>query len=44
MLLKRKCLDFRSFSVNEDIRVIYRETKTGITFLDIGTHEQVYVR
>lgn len=32
----------RSFSITGDIRVIYEETDTTITFIDIGTHSQVY--
>ena len=32
----------RSFSVTEDVRIIYLPTKNGAIFLDIGTHEEVY--
>ena len=32
----------RSFSVTEDIRVIYVELEDIIVFLDIGSHNQVY--
>ncbi len=32
----------RSFSITGDIRVIYEETDDTITFLDIGTHSQLY--
>lgn len=32
----------RSFSITGDVRVIYRKTADSITFLDIGTHNQVY--
>lgn len=42
--LEKKMSGLRSFSINEQIRVIYRETTGEITFLDIGTHEQVYIR
>lgn len=33
---------FRSFSVNGDIRVIYRVIGNTLLFYDIGTHNQVY--
>jgi mRNA-degrading endonuclease YafQ of YafQ-DinJ toxin-antitoxin module len=32
-----------AFSVTNDIRIIYKETNEYIIFLDIGTHEQVYI-
>lgn len=32
----------RSFSVANDLRVIYEETEDSYVFLDIGTHAQVY--
>ncbi|MEK7543897.1 MAG: type II toxin-antitoxin system mRNA interferase toxin, RelE/StbE family [Patescibacteria group bacterium] len=32
----------RSFSINGDIRVIYRMNGETILFYDIGTHNQVY--
>jgi addiction module RelE/StbE family toxin len=32
----------RAFSVAGDMRVIYEETDDTITFLDIGSHNQVY--
>ena len=32
----------RSFSVGDDIRVIYLEAPEAYLFLDIGTHNQVY--
>ncbi len=32
----------RSFSVNGDIRVIYRIVRDAFLFYDIGTHNQVY--
>lgn len=39
----RNCMKkLRSFSVDEDIRIIYLPTKDGIIFLDIGTHQEVY--
>lgn len=34
----------RAFSVTDDIRIVYLQTKHGVIFLDIGTHEQVYRR
>jgi addiction module RelE/StbE family toxin len=33
----------RAFSITPDIRVIYEETETQIIFLDVGTHNQVYL-
>lgn len=32
----------RAFSITSDVRVIYKEDDDYITFLDIGTHSQVY--
>lgn len=32
----------RAFSITGDVRVVYEETAEVITFLDIGTHNQVY--
>lgn len=32
----------RAFSVTGDVRVVYRKTDDTITFLDIGSHNQVY--
>ncbi len=32
----------RSFSITEDIRVIYIELNDVIVFLDVGSHHQVY--
>jgi addiction module RelE/StbE family toxin len=32
----------RSFSIANDLRVIYEETESEIIFLDIGSHSQVY--
>ena len=40
--LKGKKRTFRSWSVNGDIRVVYRETEEYYEFLDIGSHNQVY--
>ncbi len=34
----------RSFSINNEYRVVYVETDDLFVFLDIGTHEQVYRR
>lgn len=34
----------RAFSVAGDIRVIYVELEDAIVFLDIGTHNQVYLQ
>jgi addiction module RelE/StbE family toxin len=40
--LRGKFANKRAFSVTGNIRVIYEETMDCITFLDIGTHNQVY--
>ena len=40
--LKGKKRTFRSWSVNGDIRVVYRETEEYYEFLDIGSHNQLY--
>jgi addiction module RelE/StbE family toxin len=32
----------RAISVTSDYRIILQETKNSYTFIDIGTHEQVY--
>ncbi len=32
----------RAFSITGDMRVVYIETDEAITFLDVGTHAQVY--
>lgn len=38
-----KSQSFRAFSITGDIRVIYiEESKDAVTFIDIGTHNQVY--
>ncbi len=35
--------EFRSFSVNGDVRIVYEKTtKTTVRFLDIGTHSDIY--
>lgn len=39
---KRNLEGCRAFSINHDIRVIYREEKDFYYFLDIGTHKEVY--
>lgn len=31
-----------AFSITGDIRVVYRQEKDVVLFLDIGTHNQVY--
>ena len=33
---------FRAFSINNDLRVIYKVYADQIVFFDVGTHEQVY--
>lgn len=40
--LKGKLAGKRAFSVAGDIRVVYKETKDSILFLDVGSHNQVY--
>jgi addiction module RelE/StbE family toxin len=40
--LKGRMRGKRAFSVAGDIRVVYEETHDDITFLDIGSHNQVY--
>jgi len=34
--------NLRAFSINGDLRVVYRETEEYIEFLDVGSHNQVY--
>lgn len=40
--LKDDLKGFRSFSVDPDCRVIYKETELLFIFYDIGSHDQVY--
>lgn len=40
--LKGKMSHLRSFSIDQDYRVIYRERDNDFLFLDVGTHEEVY--
>ena len=40
--LKDSMIGKRSFSINNDYRVIYIEKRDYFLLLDIGTHEQVY--
>jgi addiction module RelE/StbE family toxin len=40
--LKGNKESLRSFSVTGDLRIIYKEYTDHYTFLDIGTHSQVY--
>lgn len=40
--LKGKLNGKRAFSIANDIRVVYEETEEAYTFLDIGSHNQVY--
>jgi addiction module RelE/StbE family toxin len=42
--LEEKMAGSRSFSINEDYRVVYIEGENEYLFLDIGTHDQVYRR
>jgi len=41
-LLQGEKFGFRSFSVTGDIRIIYALEDNVATFIDIGTHNQVY--
>jgi mRNA-degrading endonuclease YafQ of YafQ-DinJ toxin-antitoxin module len=34
----------RAFSINNEYRVVYIEQEEYYRFLDVGTHEQVYLR
>lgn len=40
--LKNVMTGKRSFSINDEYRVIYIEKKHYIVLIDVGTHEQVY--
>jgi len=40
--LNRKQYQFRSFSIDEDYRIVYLEKRDYILFVDVGTHEEVY--
>ena len=40
--LRDKMKGFRSFTIDDDCRVIYKETEKSYLFYDIGTHQQVY--
>ena len=42
--LERQMVLFRSFSINEDYRVVYLETPEYFLLIDVGTHEEVYER
>jgi len=42
--LKGKMLGLCSFSITEDVRVIYKEESQFYVLVDVGTHEQVYGR
>ena len=42
--LEKKMYLFRSFSINEDYRVVYLEMPEYFLLIDIGTHEEVYYR
>jgi len=39
-----KMLGYRSFSITGDIRVVYYVNNDIAYFVDIGTHNQVYVK
>ncbi len=41
--LTGKLKKYRAFSITGDVRVVYKEeSKTTVTFIDIGSHNQVY--
>lgn len=40
--LEGKLSDSRAFSVTDDIRIVYRKTKDGLHFDNIGGHDDVY--
>ena len=40
--LRGKLAGKRAFSIADDIRVVYIEQGDSVTFLDIGSHDQVY--
>lgn len=42
--LEDKMADKRAFSVTDDIRIVYRDNDEYFLFLDIGSHDQVYMR
>ena len=42
--LEGKMAGQRAFSVTSDYRIVYRKTSEHILLLDVGTHEQVYLR
>ena len=42
--LEGKIVFLRSFALNDDYRVVFRETDNYYLFQDVGTHEQVYYR
>lgn len=42
--LARKMFLFKSFSINDDYRVVYLETSEYFLLLDVGPHEEVYDR
>jgi len=40
--LKGKLSEFKSFSVNRDIRILFREEKDGLHFEGIGNHDDYF--
>lgn len=34
---------YRSFSISGDFRVIYQKTETAVIFIDVGSHNQLYL-
>ncbi len=41
-ILKGNMNGLKAFSINADVRVIYKEEKNLIILIDIGTHKEVY--
>jgi addiction module RelE/StbE family toxin len=41
-ILKGNMRSYRAFYVDSDCRVIYKENRAEIFFIDIGKHDQVY--
>lgn len=41
-LSKRDLKGHRAFAINNDLRVVYLETKNSIIFVRVGSHTEVY--
>lgn len=42
--LTGKMQKYRAFSVDIDCRIVYIEAEESYIFIDIGTHDEVYIR